>query len=94
MPAEYRAGQSNVRWIVTPMSTRAYILIETAAGAGRDVAIKLSSISGVSQVALITGPYDIVAMVETEDLVAMGDLVAGRIHAVQGVVRTQTCFII
>ena len=76
------------------MSTGAYILIETIAGAGRDAAIKLSSISGVSQVALITGPYDIVAMVETEDLVAMGDLVAVRIHAVQGVVRTQTCFII
>ena len=67
------------------MSTGAYILIETIAGAGRDAAIKLSSISGVSQVALITGPYDIVAM---------GDLVAVRIHAVQGVVRTQTCFII
>ena len=35
-------------------------------------------------VALITGPFDIVAMAETENLVAMGALVAGRIHAVQG----------
>ncbi len=76
------------------MSTRAYILIETVPGTGRDVAIGLSSVSGVSQVALITGPYDIVAMLETEDLVAMGDLVAGRIHTIRGLIRTQTCFVI
>ena len=76
------------------MSTRAYILIEAVAGTGRDVAIALSSISGVSQVTLITGPYDIVAVLETEDLAAMGDLVAGRIHAIRGLVRTQTCFVI
>lgn len=76
------------------MSTRAYILIEAAAGTARDVALSLSRISGVSQVALITGPYDIVAMLEAEDLVAMGDLVAGRIHVIRGLVRTQTCFVI
>ena len=64
------------------VSTKAYILIEAAAGTGRDVASGLSSISGVSQVTLITGPYDIIAMLETEDLVAMGDLVARRIHAI------------
>ena len=76
------------------MTIRAYILIETAAGAAREVAASLSRIPSVDQVALITGPYEIVAMAETENLVAMGDLVAGRIHAVQGVVRTQTCFVI
>ena len=76
------------------MTIRAYILIETAAGAAREVVASLSRIPSVGEVALITGPYEIVAMAETENLMAMGDLVAGRIHAVRGVVCTQTCFVI
>lgn len=56
------------------MATRAYILIETIAGTSRDVAFELSSVAGVTEVDRITGPYDVVAMIETEDLPAMGDL--------------------
>ena len=48
------------------MSTRAYILIETVAGTSRDVASELSNMPVVNQVAMITGPYDVVAMLETE----------------------------
>ncbi len=76
------------------MSTRAYILIETVAGTGRDVASELSRMSGVIEVAQITGPYDVVAVLETEDLVAMGDLTTGSIHAIRGIVKTQTCIVI
>ncbi len=75
------------------MSTRAYILIETIAGTSRDVAFELSSVAGVTEVDRITGPYDVVAMIETEDLPAMGDLTTRNIHAIPGVVRSQTCLI-
>ncbi len=76
------------------MSTRAYILIETIAGTSRDVAFELSSMAGVTEVDRITGPYDVVAMIETEDLPAVGDLTTRNIHAIPGVVRTQTCLVI
>ena len=49
---------------------------------------------GVTEVDRITEPYDVVAMIETEDLPAMGDLTTRNIHAIPGVVRTQTCLVI
>ena len=42
----------------------------------------------------LTGPYDIVATVEGADLVAVGHLASNRIHSINGVVRTMTCFVI
>ena len=76
------------------MSTRAYILIETIAGTSLDVVIELLSMAGVTEVDRITGPYDVIAMLDTEDLPAIGDLTTSRIHAIPGVVRTQTCLVI
>ena len=46
------------------MSTKAYILIETTVGKSRDVADALRSLQGVETVDAVTGPYDIIAIVE------------------------------
>jgi DNA-binding Lrp family transcriptional regulator len=40
---------------------------------------------------VVTGPYDIIAVVSGEDMTVVGDLVTGHIHTVAGVVRTVTC---
>ena len=40
---------------------------------------------------VVTGPYDIIALVSGEDMAVVGDLVTGHIHTVTGVVRTVTC---
>ena len=73
------------------MSTKAYILIETAVGKSRDVASALRALEGVESVDGVTGPYDIIAVVAPQDLNAVGDLVTSQIHTINGIVRTVTC---
>ena len=78
------------------MPAKAYILIETRVGTSLDVRDTLSSMPGVETVDTVTGTgsYDVIAAVEGSDLVAVSRLVSGRIHSVNGVVRTMTCFVI
>ncbi len=73
------------------MATKAYLLIETAVGKTRDVANTLSGLNVITTVDVVTGPYDIIALVSGEDMAVVGDLVTGQIHTVPGVVRTVTC---
>ena len=73
------------------MPSKAYVLIETTVGESRQIANTLRSLPEVEAVDVVTGPYDIIAAVEARDLNAVGDLVTGRIHAINGIVRTITC---
>ena len=73
------------------MATKAYLLIETAVGKTRDVANTLGDLPGIATVDVVTGPYDIIAVVSGDDMTVVGDLVTGQIHTVTGVVRTVTC---
>ncbi len=76
------------------MPTKAYILIETRTGTLLDVSDTLSSLPGIEMVDTITGPYDVIAMVEVSDLNAVGQLVNGEIQGINGVVRTMICLVI
>ena len=73
------------------MPTKAYILIETDVGKSRDVATELNALNSVTTVDAVTGPYDIISVVEATDLNAVGDLVTSRIHKINGIARTVTC---
>ena len=73
------------------MATKAYILIETVVGKSRDVAKELRRLPGVKTVDAVTGPYDIISVVEANDLNAVGDLVTSQVHTINGIVRTITC---
>ena len=73
------------------MATRAYVLIETSVGKTRDVVAALRRVSAMKSVDAVTGPYDVIAIVEAADLNAVGDLVTSRVHEVPGIVRTVTC---
>jgi DNA-binding Lrp family transcriptional regulator len=42
----------------------------------------------------ITGPYDVIARAQTENVDVLGKLVVSRIHLVGGVTRTLTCPIV
>ncbi|MGB2799290.1 MAG: Lrp/AsnC ligand binding domain-containing protein [Dehalococcoidia bacterium] len=39
----------------------------------------------------VTGPYDVIAVLEGKDVNALGDLVTAHIHTISGVARTVTC---
>ncbi len=73
------------------MTTKAYLLVETAVGKTRDVAGTLREMGGIETVDVVTGPYDIIAVVVGADMTVVGNLVTEGIHTVQGVVRTVTC---
>ena len=73
------------------MATHAYLVIDTAVGKNRDVANTLGDLPGIATVDVVTGPYDIIAVVSGDDMTIVGDLVTGHIHTVSGVVRTVTC---
>ena len=73
------------------MATKAYVLIETSVGKSRDVANELRSLRGVQAADNVTGPYDVIAVVEAADLAAVGALLASGIHTLNGIVRTVTC---
>lgn len=72
------------------MATKSFILIETAVGKTREVAGALRQVSGMLSVDVVTGPYDIIAVLEANDITSIGDLVTDKVHF-NGVVRTVTC---
>ncbi len=73
------------------MPTRAFILIETQVGRARQVALDLRALAGVKDADVITGSFDVIAVVEIADMAAMADLVSSRIQGIRGVLRTITC---
>jgi len=74
--------------------TKAYVLIETAVGRNREVIAALRKLKGVNSVDLVTGPYDLIAIVEAETLSEVGDIVTAKIHPIAGISRTVTCLVI
>ncbi len=73
------------------MAARAFVLIETEVGKVKEVSASLLPIEGVTSVDTVTGPYDIIAVLEKETLNEIGDLVTGKIHPIPGISRTVTC---
>jgi len=73
------------------MAAKAFILMETAVGKNKEVVASLRQLKGVKSVDSVTGPYDVIAIVEAESLNDIGDLVTGKIHPVAGITRTVTC---
>ena len=73
------------------MMAKAFVLIETAMGKTMDVVAILQAVQGVNSADPVTGPYDVVAIVEGADINAIGNLVTKSIHTVDGVLRTVTC---
>ena len=70
------------------MATKAFLLVETAVGRTRDVANTLRDLDGIESVDVVTGPYDIIAVISGDDMSVVGGLVTEKIHTVCG---TVTC---
>ena len=76
------------------MAAKAFVLIETAVGRNKEVATALEKLAGVKSVDIVTGPYDIIVIIEGGSLNDIGDIVTGKIHPVTGISRTVTCLAI
>ena len=69
---------------------RAYVLIQTVPGRIEGVARALRRMPAVKAVDAVTGPYDLVALLELFELREFSHLVAGTIGGLRGVTRTTT----
>ena len=76
------------------MAAKAFVLIETVVGKSKDVVTVLKQSAGVKSVDTVTGPYDVIAIVEAKTLNDIGDIVTGKIHPIAGISRTVTCLAI
>ncbi|MBI5454243.1 MAG: Lrp/AsnC ligand binding domain-containing protein [Deltaproteobacteria bacterium] len=76
------------------MSVEAYVFIECEHAKSREVLEHLLKIAGVKDAKIVTGPYDLIALVQASNFKILGDVVISRIQAVNHVKRTLTNVII
>jgi len=76
------------------VKARAYVLVETAVGKTKAVVTSLKKMDGVESVDTVTGPYDVIAVVEADTLNEVGDIITAGIHTVDGISRTVTCLVV
>jgi hypothetical protein len=80
------------------MTVQAYILIECVAGTARDVHNGLHRLAVANATVLsadtTTGPFDVIALLESDNLDRLGWAVSEGVQRLQGVERTITCVIV
>jgi len=70
-----------------------YVLIQAEVGMAKDVGHALSGVDGITEVDMVTGPYDVIARTQASDFEQLGSLMT-RIQTVDGVARTLTCSVL
>jgi DNA-binding Lrp family transcriptional regulator len=75
------------------MAVKAFILIDTSPGKAKEVAAKLRQVEGIGTAHAVTGPHDIIAMAEANDVADLSELIVGKIQTVAGVTRSQTSIV-
>ncbi len=69
------------------MAIKAYLLVETAIGTTRDVVGALRDVEGIDSADVVTGPFDVIAIINVEDFTKVGLLVTEKVHNIPGIVR-------
>lgn len=70
---------------------KAFVLIKIRAGDVKSVVEQLRQADSVTEAYMTFGPYDAVAVVDADDLISIGTLVASTIQPIRGVEQTLTC---
>jgi DNA-binding Lrp family transcriptional regulator len=77
---------------------RAYVLIECAVGKANEVARGITGITfgdtKIVSVDAVTGPFDVITLLESDDLDKLGRAITDGIQQVAGVQRTTTCLVV
>jgi DNA-binding Lrp family transcriptional regulator len=72
---------------------RAYIFVNTDPGSMEDVRREITTFDGVKETHLLYGKYDILAIVETESMKHLKELVGWRIRKVDNIRSSQTLIV-
>jgi DNA-binding Lrp family transcriptional regulator len=73
------------------VTVHAYVLIQTDVGKAAQVAAQVDAIAGVVVADGVTGPYDVIARVESPSMDDLGRMVVRDIQQIDGITRTITC---
>jgi hypothetical protein len=73
------------------VTMRAFVLIKIRAGEVSDVVRQLRELPEITEARMTFGPYDAVAIVDSQDLSSIGSLIASTIQPISGVEQTLTC---
>jgi DNA-binding Lrp family transcriptional regulator len=76
------------------MALSAFILIEVAGDHTKSAYKTVQRISGVKAAYTVSGNYDLIVQVETENMEELSDLLMSKIRAVDGVIKTNTCIVL
>jgi DNA-binding Lrp family transcriptional regulator len=76
------------------MSVRAYVLIQTDVGKAADVTRLVREIDGVVSADDVTGPHDVIALLQSGSIDEVGRLVVSQVQRIEGITRTVTCPVI
>lgn len=70
---------------------KAYVMIKIRSGEVKEVVDCLRKLKNVREAHMTFGPYDAVAVVETDDVAKLGQVTAAEIQPIPGVEQTLTC---
>jgi len=70
---------------------KAFVLIVVDPASTTAVFDKLRAVDGISEVYQVMGPYDIVAVIDADNLTEVPALISRHIRAVDGIESTTTC---
>lgn len=76
------------------MAVEAFVFIECEHAKAKDVYDEVVKIGGVREARVVTGPYDIIALVAASNFKVLGDVVISKIQAVKFVTKTLTNVIV
>jgi DNA-binding Lrp family transcriptional regulator len=70
---------------------KAYVLLKIHTGDLNEVVRRLRSVQGVIEANMTFGPFDAVAIVQSDNVNQLGHIVAMGIQPIPGVLETLTC---
>jgi len=73
---------------------KAYVMINVRLGSILEVVNNLREITGVKQANMTFGTYDVISVIEAEDVHEIGRMIATKIQPIPGILDTLTCLVI
>ncbi len=73
------------------MTVKGYVLIEIRVGKTKEVVEAIRKLQGVISVDVVTGPYDVISVLQVESLNEIGDLITAKVYTIDGILRIVTC---
>lgn len=70
---------------------KAYVLMKVRTGEIRDVVRMVRRVDGVKEASMTFGPYDVVAIIEADDVRHLGNIMAIGLQPIPGMLETMTC---